>query len=397
MGKVLFYSNRDGDGDLYILDSDGKSLQNLTSNDVADGSPSVSPFKKYVVYITRADEDEHGYVIMDFDGKLLYNVNDHIPGAFPAGWSPDSNYLVLGEDFKGEQRQRQFWVLNVRTGAVTKSGIGCWCKWSPDSSMVAYYTCGTTTQLSVYRVDRSTELTLGSNLNRDFDWSPDGRSLLFTTSRDGNYEIYLANAVNGGLINITAHASGDVYPKWSPDGRQFAFVSDRNGAAALYTAGIDGQNIRKLAVLPSIQTDMRWSPDGTCIAYLASTSDTLVLHVINIADGTTWQVPMEYNMRKTVEEGLFRWSPDSQYLTYSSGANWDLYLVDRGSAQAIRITNNKSIIGSRDYAWSADSQSIVFTSDQSGNFEVYIYHVDSRELTNVNNSPGKEVNPAWVE
>ena len=54
-------------------------------------------------------------------------------------------------------------------------------------------------------------------------WSPDGRSIAFTSDRDGNREIYVMDANGDNLRNLTNESSQDRHPSWSPDGLSIAF------------------------------------------------------------------------------------------------------------------------------------------------------------------------------
>ena len=60
-------------------------------------------------------------------------------------------------------------------------------------------------------------------------WSADGSRIAFTSSRDGNQEIYYMNRDGSGLRRVTNSPTIDVTPTWSPTGQQIAFVSDRTG------------------------------------------------------------------------------------------------------------------------------------------------------------------------
>ena len=69
-------------------------------------------------------------------------------------------------------------------------------------------------------------------------WSPDGKRIAFTSSRDGNYEIYLMDAGGGNVRNLTNHPAQDNYAAWSPDGRRLAFISNRDGAYNVYVTDV---------------------------------------------------------------------------------------------------------------------------------------------------------------
>ena len=59
-------------------------------------------------------------------------------------------------------------------------------------------------------------------------WSPDGRTIVFVSWRDGNGEVYAMDANGSGPRNLTQNPANDVRPAWSPDGRSIAFVSSRS-------------------------------------------------------------------------------------------------------------------------------------------------------------------------
>ena len=64
--------------------------------------------------------------------------------------------------------------------------------------------------------------------------------IAFTSTRDGNYEVYVMNADGSGQANLTNNAAVDYEPSWSPDGTQIAFISDRDGNGEVYVMNADG-------------------------------------------------------------------------------------------------------------------------------------------------------------
>ena len=115
--------------------------------------------------------------------------------------------------------------------------------------------------------------------DRHPSWSPDGEHIVFSSWRDGNDEIYVMDADDGGnLQNLTNNPADDEYPSWSPDGERIAFVSDRDGGVTyeIYVMDADGGNQQRLTqgCKPS------WSPDGERIAFVSReklTSDIFVI------------------------------------------------------------------------------------------------------------------------
>ena len=77
-------------------------------------------------------------------------------------------------------------------------------------------------------------------------WSPDGRTIVFVSWRDGNGEVYAMDADGSGPRNLTQDPAKDVRPAWSPDGRRIAFVSRRDGNSEVYVMNADGSGKRNL-------------------------------------------------------------------------------------------------------------------------------------------------------
>ena len=115
-------------------------------------------------------------------------------------------------------------------------------------------------------------------------WSPDGRSIAFTTDRDGgNSEIYVMNADGSNPSDLTQNPAVDDAAAWSPGGQQIAFDRTAHGASSVYVMNADGSGQRRLVAgsLPA------WSPDGSKIVYTTNPRRSRApdLYVIN-ANGT---------------------------------------------------------------------------------------------------------------
>ena len=77
-------------------------------------------------------------------------------------------------------------------------------------------------------------------------WSPDGKRLLFESTRDGNSEIYVMDADGSNPVRLTHDPALDMAPRWSPDGSKIAFMSRRDGSPEIYLIGADGTGLKRL-------------------------------------------------------------------------------------------------------------------------------------------------------
>ena len=118
-------------------------------------------------------------------------------------------------------------------------------------------------------------------------WSPDSKSLLFTSEQDGWNHIYVVPAAGGSPRQLTrgsfAVASNQVYdnnettPDWSPDGGKIYFQSSEAGSAErhLYVVPAAGGAWTRVTTLPGLDMAATLSPDASHVAYLHSDLATL--------------------------------------------------------------------------------------------------------------------------
>jgi TolB protein len=143
-------------------------------------------------------------------------------------------------------------------------------RWSPDARSLAFtsYMRGYPYLYRLFAFERRPVQLLAGflGINSSPAWSPDGRQVALTLSKDGNPEIYVLTLASGAFRRLTTHPSIDTEPTWSPTGREIAFVSDRGGPAQVYVMDAEGANLRRLTQ-SGFNTQPRWSPKGDAIAF----------------------------------------------------------------------------------------------------------------------------------
>lgn len=170
--------------------------------------------------------------------------------------------------------------------------------------------------------------------------SPDGRWVAFSLSKDGNVEIYKMRIDGTELTRLTrTHTKvNDCSPTWSPDGREIAFTSDRRGHPQIYIMKADGTGLRRLSVEGGYNTSPDWSPRGDLIAFSSRIKGNFEICTINIRTG---EVTRLTNNRDNDEDPS--WAPDGRHLVYSSkrGNSTNLYIIDMVNPRPIQLTGGK--------------------------------------------------------
>ena len=126
--------------------------------------------------------------------------------------------------------------------------------------------------------DGSHERALLSQGDLDYDatWAPDGRSIVFTSERNGSADLYRVKSDGSGLERLTEDPAYDDQASFSPDGRQVAFVSTRAaGTADLWTMDVQTRKAKALTSGPGGDFRPAWSPDGQWIAFSSDRASNL--------------------------------------------------------------------------------------------------------------------------
>lgn len=105
--------------------------------------------------------------------------------------------------------------------------------------------------------------------------SPDGASVAFLRRVNGNTDVWLLEMRRGLLSRFTDHGAEDIFPLWSRDGARIVFTSTRNGGFDLYQKPTTGAGLEEL-LLPGREETFAcdWSPDGRVLLYGRRSAET---------------------------------------------------------------------------------------------------------------------------
>ena len=212
--------------------------------------------------------------------------------------------------------------------------------WSPDAKSLAYtsYASGFPDIIvaEIYR-GRNSRPAQGSDRVHNFlpAWSPDGSKLAFMSQRDGQPEIYVVNRDGSGLRRLTNHPENDVTPTWSPTGNQIAFTSNRTGRPQIWIMNADGSGQQQITRETWCDRPT-WSPAPfNEIAYASQAGGG---YDIKIFDFATRSVKSITNGEGSNESPAF--SPNGRHLAFSSSraGKYQIFTIDRTGENLRQIT-----------------------------------------------------------
>jgi Tol biopolymer transport system component len=226
--QVAFVSlRRNGNYEIYVINTDGSGLNRLTTNPGSDMRPAWSPDGSQIVYTSCSDNSQCNIIVMGADGSNPHSFSNS-NASFPR-WSPDGSQIVF-TTFQNNVSNLNIMIADGSNAQVIKTNQAHLIYspvWSPDGSKIAFLnqkTIDDPVEVDVIDKDGKNQhsLTVGYYVNfGGLSWSPDGRKLIFTMNGDGksgqgDSQLYIVNADGSDLHKLDAPCTYCYGADWGP-------------------------------------------------------------------------------------------------------------------------------------------------------------------------------------
>jgi TolB protein len=252
--KIYFISDRSGHKEVWAMDWDGASQQQLTHLNGIALSPRISPDNSRVAFSGLTDSWQIKMYSMDL--ARLVSFPRFGGGNYSPAWSSDGTKIAFASsmhtgaseiyiaDASGANARR------LTTGRSDVSPV-----FNPRTNAQIAFVSGRTGLPQIYVMDAD-----GSNVQRITEqgyavspsWSPNGLLLAFSWIRKygpgvlGGADIYVMDIASRQIVQLTHDGGRNDFPSWSPDGRHVVFESTRSGNAQIWTMLADGTHQQQL-------------------------------------------------------------------------------------------------------------------------------------------------------
>ena len=301
---IAFLSDRDGKGDVYVMNDDGSNVRRVTDTPFTQGNLNWAPDGRRITFATDIYSDVPGsgqqveIFIISADGSGEQNLTEHPALDTHPSWAPDGKLLAFvssrSENWEihiMEVATRRVWQLTDTRGRGDLVSFASSPDWSPDGTQIAYTYSkeGQGRQIYIMDADGKNSRPLlkrpprgifgGTLLRFGPRWSPDGKHILYKQSEFAAGQGRVANSIV--IVDMEAWRPKltvlDTPARWLINGARWA----DDGNAVLFAAvprglndGIlkifkiykyrlsDGQ-ITNLTEHPSANSSMAWTPHNS--------------------------------------------------------------------------------------------------------------------------------------
>ena len=247
-------------------------------------------------------------------------------------------------------------------------------------------------EIYVSHLDGSEKFQVTNNhtINLSPSWTPDGRSILYSSFKDRVQTLFLFELYSGREVKFSPRAGHYIGGKMSPDGQTVAATLEVAGNSNLYLLDRSGNIIRRLTEDPGIEVSPSWSPDGRQLVFVADRSGSPQLYILDLASGKTRRLTYSGSYNTSPE-----WSPRGDKIVYTGrvGSRFAIFTINVDGGDPRKLTSEAS--DSEDPTWAPDGRFIAFSSNRAGKYQLYMMQASGENQRRLTGSGGDDTKPSW--
>ena len=372
---------------LHVVNADGSEEREVWRGSRVCSSPRWSPDGKRVAFVSKSVNNTLPQEInlLELESGASRVIEPLRPAVSGLSWTSTSRHLVYGwsddilsgsastavrvsiQEVSTGKTRDLFWSQNLmRNQAGTSIDI-------PKDGGVVFGSIAAPQFLQLRSRGANSDeqpstLTSGNSVDRQPNYHPDGKTVLFSSNRTGNLDLWTINTETGEVRQLTDDAARDWDPAYSSNGEEIVWSSDRGGNLEIWIASADGSGARQLsqdgvgAENPSI------SPDGEWIYYATANPGKVGI----------WKIRRDGSDAERIYEGaLFipELSPDGRYLLFLVNANrqsTQMRVMDLSSGKVLPFKidlDQNNVFGLQNIGrarWLPDGSGIIFVAEGDG-------------------------------
>jgi serine/threonine-protein kinase len=375
------------------------AVRQVTYEPGVEIEPSLSPDGRTIAYA--GGTPSRVYVRQAGSRPIAITV-DSGPAQRRPRWSPDGSRIAF-------DAARQVFVVPALGGAPRLVIANGWSPtWSPDGRRIAFALADT---IFTVAVDDGTPSRLALVPQpAELTWSPDGRWVALTSGNDawdgitqiGNIaqsRVVLIRVNDGRVVQLTDRAAMNVAPVWSPDSREVLFVSNRDGVRDVYAVPISGDGT-------PLRSPIRLSTGLNAHTIALSRGGEQLVFAAYQARVNIWSVPVDAGRPLSVSDAApltsgtqaiegIAVSSDRQWVYFTSDrtGNSDIWRIPAQGGDAVQLTNHAG----DDFAPepSPDGKWLAFYSLRGGTRDIWLMPTGPGQPLRLTDDPGDEYAPHW--